>query len=215
MECIWYFHNHIQCLIDLIIVKVNELINIKDIKNNKFCSVNLESAVCIFILFKPTFCRKDQSMATECQKIKIKILSWTTSFCFVFVSKILMHQPCTHDTFLTNKKVKKTKNKHKTFFLTSYILKKRTKNPKYVPHVFFSLLIPLVSIKIKLCVYKETISDDSKYQQRHQNCILHLLKLYRILVRGLANISLLATNWSVLIIDICNIEKKFTTLFWR
>lgn len=105
-----------------------------------------------------------------------------------------MHQPCTHDTFLTNKKVKKTKKQKQNLFLTSYILKKRTKNPKYVPHVFFSLLIPLVSIKIKLCVYKETISDDIKYQQRHQNCILHLLKLYRILVRGLANISLLATN---------------------
>lgn len=137
MECIWYFHNHIQCLIDLIIVKVNELINIKDIKNNKFCSVNLESAVCIFILFKPTFCRKDQSMATECQKIKIKILSWTTSFCFVFVSKILMHQPCTHDTFLTNKKVKKTKKQKQNLF--SYILhfKKTNKKSEICTTCFF------------------------------------------------------------------------------
>lgn len=154
-------------------------------------------------------------MATECQKIKIKILSWTTSFCFVFVSKILMHQPCTHDTFLTNKKVKKQKTKTKPFFLHLTFKKNEQKIRNMYHMFFFSLLIPLVSIKIKLCVYKETISDDIKYQQRHQNCILHLLKLYRILVRGLANISLLATNWSVLIIDICNIEKKFTTLFWR
>lgn len=63
------------------------------------------------------------------------------------------------------------KGKKTNLFSYIFVIKKRTKNPKHVPHVFFSLLIPLVSIKIKLCVYKETIFDDTKYQQRLQNCI--------------------------------------------